>query len=319
MRDTDFATQYVTPNFFVDPFVSGGDRFVILNFDEKGSITAVLSGVSSDGVINSGLPSRPQAALRRGVDPDDVADALASALTGDVLPNVKLINLHSWTEIPQLRKHGFRHRTTGSEGEVVILDLSKGEDQLFKEFSQTRRNEIRKAEKLAALEIKQLETESELQDLYEVYCDWNRRKGNVAGAFELFVAAAEQDLYRTIFIAKVDEKVVAGSFFRFCQGGVVEYAANNSLTEYQRLKPNDLLCWNAIQWACKSGFRSFSMGGAHLFLRRFGGKIISTNTYTLDGTLFKTHHLKRDLTQVLSNAYQLLPNGIRAKLKTVRS
>jgi len=90
-------------------------------------------------------------------------------------------------------------------------------------------------------------------------------------------------------------QVVAGITLRFFPGGTVEYSSNSSLDAFLHLKPNDLLLWNAVEWACGEGFRRFSLGGAHRFLREFGGTVTPIYRYRLDRTFLRRHDLKENL------------------------
>ena len=157
-----------------------------------------------------------------------------------------------------------------------------------------------------------------MSELYAIHCDWNERKGNTPDKFEDFEIAWKQKDYRKIFIAKHDGKIIAGSYYRFCPGGVVEYAANNSLTEFQKLRPNDLLglAFDS-SGRVKTDFRLYSMGGSHLFLRRFGGDTASTFRYKMDFTTLKIHNLKETVSDFGIKTYKSLPQPVRAKIKTV--
>jgi hypothetical protein len=70
-----------------------------------------------------------------------------------------------------------------------------------------------------------------------------------------------------------------------------ESAANSSLDQFIHVKPNDLLQWRGIQWACAQGLRRHSLGGAHEFLLRFGGTVVPILRYRMDRTLFLRHDL----------------------------
>src|SRR5262249_28676300 len=76
---------------------------------------------------------------------------------------------------------------------------------------------------------------------------------------------------------------------RFSPRGIMEYAANSSLESSLRLRPNDLLHWRAIEWGCTEGMTRYNLGGAHLFLRKFGGELVPTIRYRLDMSLFRQH------------------------------
>jgi len=77
-----------------------------------------------------------------------------------------------------------------------------------------------------------------------------------------------------LLLARYNGGVIAGVVLRFFPGGVVEVAANYSLKGALHLRPNDLLYWRAIEWSCAEGLTRCSLGGANLFLQKFGGKIV---------------------------------------------
>src|SRR5205085_837248 len=111
--------------------------------------------------------------------------------------------------------------------------------------------------------------------------------------------------------------VTAGSFYRLCPNGVVEYAANFSLPEFQRLRPNDLIGWHALKWACGGGFSHFSMGGSHLFLRRFGGKIHRTYRYSRDTSVLGLHTFRESARNAGVAAYRALPGTLRDGVRRI--
>ena len=315
LAEAPFATHYVTPNYFTDPYVRG-ERFAVMAVADDGRVAAVVTGVFDTTKIVSGLFSRPQMIFRNGVDREAAVAALHDGVNQlSDLPHS--IEICTWHETPELTAHGLQMRPSNDETSVVMIDLSTGADAIFANFSQTRRNEIRKAIKEDLIEIKEVETASELAELYKISCDWNARKGNPADTFGRMQTAAGQRENRRIFIAKTDGKVIAGSFYRFAPGGVVEYAANYSMPAYQKLRPNDLIGWRVIEWSCKSGFSHFGMGGSHLFLRRFGGEIITTYRYKYDQSRFYLHGLRASAREIGVETYRRLPENVRAGMRKV--
>src|SRR5512140_3690111 len=67
LTNARFATQYVTPSYFIDPYVRC-KRFAVLAVDGGKNIAAVATGVFDEESIVSGLFSRPQLVFRDGVD-----------------------------------------------------------------------------------------------------------------------------------------------------------------------------------------------------------------------------------------------------------
>jgi hypothetical protein len=56
------------------------------------------------------------------------------------------------------------------------------------------------------------------------------------------------------------------------------------------LRPNDLLIWKTIEWGAAEGFRRYSLGGAHTFLRKTGGILTPTYRHRLDRTWLHRHN-----------------------------
>ncbi len=315
LKDAPFASHYVTTDFFVDPFAGKGERFAVLAMlDER--VDAVVTGIISGKRIISGMAVRPQTAFRHGIDRDPAAKALVDGMRAFAGPNVGLFTFHSWEPIDGLEDEGYSHREAEDAGRVVMLDLSKGPEALFKEFSERRRTDLRKTMKLGLVQVKRLETEAELAELYEIHKDWNTRKGFAADAFEAFQGILHSK-HRAVFIALTEGKVIAGTFLRFCEGGVIEYAANNSLGDYQKLRPNEILGWRAIEWACSAGFTKFSLGASHTFLSRFGGELVSSHRYQFDRTFLKRHQTRERAERMVVKAYQSLPENMRKRIKAV--
>lgn len=312
--DAEFATHYVTPNYFDDPYVRNG--FAILAVEKNGDVAAVMTGVSDGSKVCSGIFSRPQVTFRHDVDREKAVATLMEGINtlGD---SAELIELYAWQELAGITGHGMQTRASGTETSIVMIDLSIGTEAIFAGFSSSRRNNIRKLMKKGLVEIKEIETDDELAELYKIHLDWNGRKGNVADEFSQMQTAANDRENRRIFIAKLDGKVIAGSFYRFAPGGVVEYAANFSMPEYQQLRPNDLIMWRAIEWACKSGFSHFSLGGSHLFLRRFGGEIMTTYRYRRDQSMFRKHDLREGALEFSVAMYKRLPENVRSGVRKV--
>lgn len=315
LLDCDFATHYVTTDFFSDPFVGHGDRFAVLAISD-GRIDAILTGLRNGAKVLSGLAVRPQTAFRRGVDRGSVARWLVKGVAEYAGNGVDLIKFHSWHPILGLDNSGFRYEACSSAESVVMLDLSKGPDALFKDFSERRRTDVRKVMKQGKLSVKPLETEDEVAELYEVHKDWNTRKGNAPDTYDAFRRILNSQ-HRATFIAINEGRIVAGTYLRFCPHGLVEYAANNSLVEFQKLRPNELLAWRAIEWACSSGFTRFSLGASHPFLARFGGELISAHRYQLDRSFLKLHTNRERLSRMIIRTYLAMPEKVRTRIRAV--
>jgi len=313
--NSPFATAYVTPSYFSDPYAGNG-RFAVLA-EQDGEFTAAVTGVVQNGRLTAGLFSRPQMIFRSGIDRKAAFAALSEGMIDACGDDGTLIEAFSFEALDEKDADNMKVRGGTDDESVVMLDLSAGAEKLFSGFSQTRRSEIRKAERSGKLEVRELETETELQELYAIYCEWNLRKGIEPAGLELMKMAAAQNDCRRIIIAKLDGHTIAGSFYRFARGGVVEYASNYSTLEHQKLRPNDLIGWHAIKWACDNGYSHFSMGGSHLFLRRFGGEIVRTYRYRRDISRFRVHEIRESARALSAAAYGRMPAFVKDRMKKV--
>ncbi|MCI0660650.1 MAG: GNAT family N-acetyltransferase [Acidobacteria bacterium] len=316
----DYPTHYTAPEYFREPFWADRRPFAVLALDGN-VVTGVVTGLHEGLHIICGLSARPQVCQRKDANQAQVSKALSQGLLEMAEGKAELITLYTWTAMDGFLKEGYSVREYSDDNGVAVLDLAKGPDALFKSFSQTRRTDIRNAIKMG-LEISQLATDEEFNAFYDVYVEWCKQKQFAPNSFEIMRQTITLTNNRRLFIAKYDNKVIAGVILRFVPGGIIEYAANCSLREYQKLRPNDIIHWRVIEWACKKEFTLYSLGGAHLFLRRFGGALQTTYRYRYDRTWLRQYELKEKVLNSSLRFFKLLPdpakNAIR-KLSGINS
>lgn len=312
-----FPAQYTSPGFFLEPFFEDKNPFAVLVSDDSGKIVGALTGIVQDKKIVSGLEVRPQVTIAKNADQKKIAKAFAEALKTLAKKGAEIISLNSPETIEGFTDLGYSVKKAEGTYEVIMLDLSAGKDAVFKSFSQTRRSDLRKAMRENQVQISEVENLDELAELYKIHQAWCLKKGNEPNSWDVMQRVWAMKDYRRIFIAKHEGRVIAGSYFRFFDKYFMEYAANNSMPEHQRLRPNDLLVWHSIEWACERGIPLYSMGGSHLFLRRFGGFLVSSYRYQLDRTFLKSHSKKEAATEFAIKTYQGLPVETRQKIKRI--
>jgi lipid II:glycine glycyltransferase (peptidoglycan interpeptide bridge formation enzyme) len=192
-------------------------------------------------------------------------------------------SLSTFCDLPQLKAHGFFERLSGV---TMMLDLTEGPDRLYRQFRKGRRSDIQYAIR-SGVEIVEATSESDFEEYYRLHANWCARKNIQPHPREVMLRALSLRSNRRVFLAMHEKKVIAGTIIRFVEHGIAEYAANNSLEEFQNLRANPLLNWTAIQWAHNSGLKSFSMGGSHPYLRHFGGSEVTIRRYSFDATFLK--------------------------------
>jgi hypothetical protein len=313
LASADFPTHYTSPEFFLEPFFAGRAPFAILAMQDH-RVLGVLTGLKEAGRVDCGMTLRPQICCHRDANPDVISMALAEGLLSHLDHRDRYLNVCAWCRLAGFEQLGFRHRQRPDHQSVVVLDLGLGPDQLFKQFSEMRRRNIRRAIK-SGVEVTEYEEDRDLDEYYEILQHWCKFKQLPLPSSETQRAAFRLRGNRLVLVARHEGRIIGVSTYRFQPGGLVEYAANCSRREDTKVRPNDLLMWRAIEWAAANRFRLFSMAGAHLFLRNFGGQIVVTQQYTLDRSLLRVHDLKESFMTLRRSMFHFLPPGVQTRVR----
>jgi CelD/BcsL family acetyltransferase involved in cellulose biosynthesis len=310
----EYPAHYNAPEYFLVPHFAGKRPFAVLALNQR-KVSGVLTGLHEQSQVMCGLVSRPQICVDSAEDLDATLDALACGLFSEA-GAADLVTVFTWNylPLPAFEMRGFRPKELQGN---VVLDLRQGPDALFKQFAKDRRRNIRFAEK-HGVEVSMATTSDDVAAAYQVYTAWRQTERKIVqGAqtsFEVFENGA-QLTNRRMFLARVGGKPVAVNIFRFFPGGLFESASNYSLDEFLYLKPNELLQWRGIEWACSQGLLRHSLGGAHAFLKRFGGTVVPVVRYRLDRTWLRRHDLRETVLDLSRETVQRMPPGVG---KTVR-
>jgi hypothetical protein len=314
LHRVEFPAHYDAPEFFLEPHWTGKCPFAVLAFTES-RIIGVLTGIHQGDEVISGLPSRPQINLDQRADVLRATDILAEGLLEEA-GRANLITVYSWASTPL---PGFQHLGFGVrelEGNVV-LDLNAGAQALFDLFAKNRRRDVRLAIR-NGIEVSEATSARDLQAYWEVYSTWRKTERKQIHHNQTFANIENTHNLRgnhRRFLARYQGKVIAASGLRFYSGGLIEYSTNCSLDEFIKLVPNDLLVWRSIEWACQQGFKRYSLGGAHPFLRKWGGVVIPIHRYRLDRSLFRRHDLKENLATTARNLVRRMPPSVQGRVR----
>jgi N-acetylglutamate synthase-like GNAT family acetyltransferase len=277
----ELPAHYNAPEFFLSPLWDGKRPFAILA--QNGTkVVGIVTGIHEGKELNCGKISRPQICIDKTAESAAVEAALLEGLLAEA-DHESLLNVYSWTLLDWFPRFGFRHRLL--EGDVA-LDLANGPDALFKQFHENRRRNIRAAVK-NGVEVSQTSKREDLLEYYEVYVKWRQ----------------------------TERKKIVGIILRFYPGGLLEFSSASCLDEFLNLRPNDLLHWRAIEWACAEGFQRYSLGGAHPFLRRFGGTVVPIHRYRIDRTWVRRHDLREAVLEFGRRSLRRMPAPVE---ETVR-
>lgn len=307
--------HYDSPEFFREPLWAERNPFAILAFNGA-KVIGVVTGLQPDRKIMCGLPSRPQVSVDPSANIDETSAALAEGLL-TFSRSADLLSVFTWNSLPlpAFAKRRFQRKQLAGS---VVLDLTVGADALFKQFTKDRRRNIRYAEK-NGVQISEATTAEDYAQAYAVYANWRERRGNDAKgrtlSFDAFQRTMSLKGNRILLLARASEKVIATNVFRYFPGGLFESAANNSLEEFIHLKPNDLLQWKGIEWACQQGLKRHSLGGCHEFLLRFGGTVVPIFRYRLDCTWLHRNDLQDAVQGLGRKLVNRMPPAVAKKVR----
>jgi hypothetical protein len=313
LANADFPTHYTAPEYFLEPALRGKRPFAILSLAGD-DVTAALTGINDCNHIQSGLSVRPQIAISQRTDRARSVASLVAGLLAEAA-SAKLVDLFVWSDMEALVAPRFHRRQY--EG-VVMLDLTHGPDALFRKFSENKRRNIKTAIR-RGVSVESATSVEDVSAYYEICVDWSRRKALPVPHKDEFQQTFALTKNRRLFLARHEGKIIAGVVVRFFPCGVMEYAANSSLESALQLRPNDLLHWHVIKWGCAEGMSKYSLGGTHLFLRKFGGLVVPTIRCRLDMSLFHRYAVGDWLADKTEQARLLLPEPVNALGRSVRT
>lgn len=142
-----------------------------------------------------------------------------------------------------------------------ILDLSPGEESIFKKLKEATRRNIRKSWK-EGLEVTISEDLADIKLYYNLNCLTRRRHGLPPQPFQFFKCIHEHLIKKRqgiIVLARNRGQIVAGAIFLHV-GNKAFYKFGASEKIYQHLRPNNIVLWEGIRWYANNGFKSICFG-----------------------------------------------------------
>ena len=167
----------------------------------------------------------------------------------------------------------------------IIIDLSKPEEQLWKEVYSKRRNEIRRARK-EGTSVRELTDLSEIESVYDILSDvYNYARIPFADR-SMFLASYEilypKGLCR--YFGAFNDGILIGAICLLSYRNRLYDWYAGSLKQYLNKYPNDLLPWEVFRWGMQNGYVEFDFGGAGKpnkdygvrdYKRKFGGELVN--------------------------------------------
>ncbi len=164
-----------------------------------------------------------------------------------------------------LQKRGYEPALNNrSHNKTVTLDLCRSEEEIFNSLKGSRRNMIRKAEKLG-IRVKSVQSKEEMELFWKMYRDMCKSKGINYWSSESFERIWQFSMDHpgdcACFIGTLDDEIIGGHI-ALRHADVVEVTRGGASTSPIKGVPKtDLILWESILWAKKQGARIYDFGG----------------------------------------------------------
>jgi hypothetical protein len=153
------------------------------------------------------------------------------------------------------------------------LQLDQNPEALLPCFSDTTRRAIKKS-KNGNVKVEVHKTLEAIRAFYSLHCRTRKRHGLPPQPFRFFLNIHKHVLSQNfgfVVLAKVQQTIIAaGVYFHFGKQAIYKFGASDC--NYQHLRANNAVMWEAIQWCCRNGFEKLHFGRTSLAnegLRRF--------------------------------------------------
>jgi FemAB-related protein (PEP-CTERM system-associated) len=145
-----------------------------------------------------------------------------------------------------------------TEKVLMVLDLARGEDEVWSSLPSNRRGQIRKGQKFRL--VASIHGQEGVPAFYEVLARNMRDLGSPVHSFAYFARIAEflGDRARIVLVRSNDDVVGAGMLLLWRD--TISVPWSSSLRSYFRQAPNQTLFWEAIRFAIGRGTKWFDFG-----------------------------------------------------------
>jgi lipid II:glycine glycyltransferase (peptidoglycan interpeptide bridge formation enzyme) len=142
-----------------------------------------------------------------------------------------------------------------------IVNLEGGAQKLWTSIHHNKRRNIKRALE-QGVEVTQSHNNEDLKTFYSLLEVTVKREGFTPYPHTLFEAIWNKydPELSSVFLAKWKGKSISGVFV--VVQGKTAYALNaGSLVEGFQVRPNDIMHWKAMEWACARGYSKYNLGG----------------------------------------------------------
>ena len=147
--------------------------------------------------------------------------------------------------------------------DVVIVDLAKDLEEIWKNIKKGHRYNIKKTiKKGCEIEIINKPSIGDIEDFLNLYYEtMDKNKASKKYYFPLEFINNHFNLLNAILIKlKYEKRVIGASIFIFGDK-IIHYYLSGTAYAFKSLYPSDLILWEAIKWAKENDFKLLHLGG----------------------------------------------------------
>lgn len=198
-------------------------------------------------------------------------------------------NMWDWGELKTI----FYENKINLEDHLDILfDLTKGEDQLWKEIKRDRKRGINIALKNNEVIIKEIDISNEdvLNKSYFIIESVYQKIKLPLHKIEFFRNAKKYHKENLLAIGFFVNTNLVAVRFALCYKELVYDWYAGAEDEFLEFRPNDVLPWNLMRWGIKNNYEIFDFGGAgkpnipygvRQFKLRYGGELVNFGRFEI--------------------------------------
>ena len=171
-----------------------------------------------------------------------------------------------------------------------FLSLTDNKSEIFSNFRSSTKRNIKKAIK-EEVNVAISNTLESVKEFYSLNCMTRKQHGLPPQPYFFFKKIYEHIISAKkgfVALANYKNKYIAGAvYFHFGEKAIYKYGASDK--NYQKLRANNLVMWEAIKWHAQNSFKHFSFGRTELdhegllqFKRGWGAKEETINYYRFD-------------------------------------
>lgn len=250
--------------------------------------------------------------IYRGVENADIIDQMLSLIENTTPTKIKdrfsmkevfvyLDSKHHNEFSKLLNTNGY---TENGKLFTTLINLEKGEDELWRKLNKKCRNEIRQGYN-RHVKVIQANDLSGIKELYKIKTNYDYWGNNQIHKWENFKKIHQEGISKgliRIFLAKTEEDIVIAAASILTYRDLVIYYIAGMDREYGWYRPLNVLIWEIIKWSLNRDFKTFDLYGINVdaqnkpedarskFKLGFGGDICTIYEMKKVIPLLRTRH-----------------------------